>query len=147
MDLLWFYRYRRGGGEDGFVDWEFSRGLDSWEGAGAPAQVGRRLFEGLFQRQLPGKRAALVNDVMHWAYGLAWAIGYGVRASSTPPRPTGRSGLAFGSVVWAGDYVILPLAEVYEPIWKYDDKTLADELSAHLVYGVTTTATFRVLSR
>ena len=147
MDLLWFYRYRRGGGEDGFIDWEFSRGLDSWEDAGAPAQIGRRLFEGLFQRELAGKHAALVNDVMHWAYGLAWAIQYGLLASSTPPRPTGRSGLAFGSVVWAGDYVILPLANVYEPIWKYDAKTLADDLSAHLVYGVTTATTFRILSR
>ena len=28
MDLLWFYRYKRGGGESGFLDWEFSAGLD-----------------------------------------------------------------------------------------------------------------------
>jgi len=30
MDLLWFYRYKRGGGESGFLDWEFSAGLDVW---------------------------------------------------------------------------------------------------------------------
>lgn len=146
MDLLWFYRYKRGDGEDGFLEWELSRGLESWEDAGPPAQIGRRLFEGLFQRELAGERAALVNDVMHWTYGLSWAAQYGVLAASVPPRGTARSGLALGSIVWASDYVILPLAKLYEPIWEYDLKTLADDLSAHLVYGVTTATTFRLLS-
>ena len=146
MDLLWFYRYKRGGGEDGFIDWEFSRGLAGWEGAGPPAQIGRRLFEGLFQLELSDERAGLVNDVMHWSYGLSWAVQYGVVASSLPPRRTVRSGIAFGSIVWAGDYVILPLAKLYNPIWEYDLKTLADDLSAHLLYGVATAATFEFLS-
>jgi hypothetical protein len=30
-------------------------------------------------------------------------------------------------------YVILPLAGLYKPIWEYDARTLADDLSAHLV--------------
>jgi hypothetical protein len=36
---------------------------------------------------------------------------------------------------------------VYEPIWKYDLRTLAKDLSAHLVFGVATAAAFRVLDR
>lgn len=147
MDLLWFYRYKRDGGEDGFLDWEFSRGLARWEDAGPPAQIGKRLFEALLERELPGERAALVNDVMHWSYGLSWAVQYAVVASSSPPRRTAAAGLAFGSIVWASDYVILPLAKVYKPIWQYDVRTLADDLSAHLVFGTTTAATFRLLSR
>lgn len=147
MDLLWFVRYKRGGGEGGFVDWEFSRGLDSWDDAGPPAQVGRRLFEGLLQRELPDARAALVNDVMHWSYGLAWGAQYGVVASSLPARRAALDGIVFGSIVWAGDYVILPVAKLYKPIWQYDAKTLADDLSAHLVYGTTAAATFRLLCR
>ena len=146
MDLLWFYRYKRGGGEDRFIDWELSRGLGSWDGAGAPAQIGKRLFEALFHRELASERAGLVNDVMHWSYGLGWAVGYAVVASSLRARPAPRSGIAFGSLVWASDYVVLPLAKVYEPIWEYDVKTLADDLSAHLLYGVTTATTFRLLS-
>jgi uncharacterized protein DUF6789 len=146
MDLLWFYRYKRGGGEDGFIDWELSRGLASWEDAGPPAQIGKRLFEGLFGQELADQSAGLVNDVMHWSYGLGWAIGYAVVASSLPARPTPRSGIAFGSLVWAGDYVVLPLAKVYKPIWEYDARTLADDLSAHLLYGVATATTFRLLS-
>ena len=31
----------------------------------------------------------------------------------------------------------------YEPIWKYDLKTLGNDLIAHLVYGLTTAAVWR----
>jgi hypothetical protein len=31
--------------------------------------------------------------------------------------------------------VILPAAKLHDPIWKYDRKVLADDLSAHLVTG------------
>ena len=146
MDLVWFSRYRRGGGEDGFLDWEFSRGLASWEDAGPPAQIGKRLFEALFARELAGERAGVVNDVMHWSYGLFWAAQYALVAPSLRVPPGPRAGIAFGTVVWASDYVVLPLAKVYEPIWRYDARTLADDLSAHLVYGVVTATTYRVLS-
>jgi len=43
--------------------------------------------------------------------------------------------------------VILPAAKLYKPIWDYDVKTLADDLSGHLVYGVATAAALRLLSR
>ena len=146
MDLLWFHRYKRGGGEDRFIDWELSRGLAGWEDAGAPAQIGKRLFEGVFGQELSGERAGLVNDVMHWSYGLGWAVGYAAVASWLPALPAPRSGIAFGALVWASDYVVLPLAKVYKPIWEYDARTLADDLSAHLLYGVATATTFRLLS-
>jgi hypothetical protein len=48
--------------------------------------------------------------------------------------------------VWTGDYVVLPLMGIYKPIWQYDARTLADDLSAHLVFGATTAAAFRLLS-
>ena len=55
--------------------------------------------------------------------------------------------LALGPVAWLASYVILPLAGVYEPIWKYDAKTLAKDLSAHLVYGAVTAAAFAALTK
>jgi hypothetical protein len=137
MDLLWFYRYKRSGGEQGFLTWEFSAGLDDWSKAGAPAQVGKRLFEGFFQRDLSPRKAALTNNVMHWAYGLGWGATYGLVAGTLCPPPL-RSGLLFGSVVWTSDYIILPLTKLYKPVWKYDLPTLWQDLSAHLVYGVGT---------
>jgi hypothetical protein len=42
--------------------------------------------------------------------------------------------------------VILPAAKLYQPIWKYDLKTLANDLSAHLVYGLATATALRVLA-
>jgi hypothetical protein len=145
MDLVLFSRYRRGGGDSGFVDWEFSRRLTSWDEAPAPAQVGRRLVACVLRRELPDERAALTNNVMHWSYGTSWGALYGVVAGSLEDPPTVRSGVVFGSMVWAGDYVILPLAGLYEPIWTYDAKTLADDLSAHVVFGVVTAVMFHLL--
>jgi len=68
--------------------------------------------------------------------------GYGLIAGSLPRAPIGY-GPPFGALVWSGGYVVLPAAKLYEPIWKYDAKTLADDLSAHLVYGLATAAAWR----
>jgi hypothetical protein len=145
MDVLLFVRYRRGGGESGFAPWEFSSGLSSWDDAPAPAQVGKRLVEGLFGRELPPQRAALVNNVTHWGYGMLGGAGYGVVEGSLR-RPRVGYGLPFGASVWAASYVVLPAAKLYKPIWEYDRKTLAKDLSAHLVYGLGTAIAFRLLS-
>jgi hypothetical protein len=48
--------------------------------------------------------------------------------------------------VWGAGYVVLPAAKLYKPIWEYDRRTLTKDLSAHLVYGLTTAATFALLS-
>jgi hypothetical protein len=146
MDLLWFYRYKRGGGEQDFFVWEFSVGLDDWSKASAPAQVGKRLYEGFFQRELPARYAALTSNIMHWAYGTGWGELYGLIGGSVR-RPHPLAGLPFASFVFGTDYVILPLAGLYQPIWTYDLSTLWKDLSAHLVYGLTTAVTFRLLAR
>ena len=143
MDALLFARYRRGGGTTRFAQWELSTGVKSWEDAPAPAQVGKRLVEGLFDLELPPRSAQLVNNVTHWAFGMLNGALYGLVAGSLP-RPRIRYGLPFGAVVWASGYVVLPAAKLYKPIWKYDARTLADDLSAHLVYGLATAATWQL---
>ena len=145
MDLLWYSRFRRGGGTDGFAGWELSTEVDSWDDAPAPAQVGRLLAERLLGRDVPVSRATLVNNVMHWAYGTGWGAAYGLVATALP-APAWR-GPAFGAFVWSSDYVLLPVLGVYRPIWTYDRKTLAQDLSAHMVYGAVTDAALRLLTR
>ena len=84
MDALWYRRYRRGGGEDGFLDWELSSATTSYEQAGAPAQVGKRIVEGYFQRELPPASAGMMNNAVHLLTGVAWG---GPTRSSRPRRP------------------------------------------------------------
>jgi hypothetical protein len=146
MDGLLYERYRREGGETNVEDWEFSAGLTGWDEAPAPAQVGKRLIEGLFNVELPAKSVPVVNNVTHWAFGIVNGAQYGIVAASLK-RPKVRHGLLFGAAVWAAAYVVLPAAKLYKPIWEYDAKTLAKDLSAHLVYGLATATALRALSR
>jgi len=145
MDLVLFARYRRGGGKSHFREWESSAEIQSWDQAPAPAQVGKRLVEGVFQRQLPEQRAPLVNNLTHWGYGILGGAQYGLLAGSVP-APRIWFGLPFGAGVWAAGYVVLPAAKLYQPIWEYDVGTLAKDLGAHLVYGLTTAVVFTKLS-
>jgi hypothetical protein len=146
MDLVWFARYRKGGGHQGLVAWETAEGVDKWDDTSAPGQVGRRVVEGFTQRELPDRWARTMTNTVHWATGLAWGAQFGVVAGSTRRR-SWALGLLFGPLVWLASYVLMPLAKLYKPIWEYDDKTLAKDLSAHMVYGAATGATFAALSR
>ncbi len=135
MDLLWYSRYRRGGGSDPFGAWEVTSELTDWDAAPAPARMGRKLIQVATGRDVPVQQAAALSNVMHWAYGTTWTAGYAVAAGRVRRRRPWWAGPAFGALVWASDYVTLPLAGVYEPIWRYDAATLAKDLSAHLVFG------------
>ena len=145
MDALLYARYRRGGGKEGLRQWEFSGDVRSWDDAPAPAQVGRRLVEGVFQRKLPDTQARPINNITHWAYGIVAGASYGLLAGSLR-TPRVVYGPFFGAGVWGTSYVVLPAAGLYKPIWEYDRVTLAKDLSAHLLYGTTTAATFAVLA-
>jgi hypothetical protein len=144
LDLVGFVRYKRGEGKSGFWKWESSSDLLSWDEAPAPAQVGKRLFEGLFREQLPDHRARLVNNITHWGYGLLNGGLFGLVAGSLS-EPRTWYGVPFGTSVWGSGYVVLPAAHLYKPIWEYDRGTLATDLSGHLAYGLATAAVFKGL--
>ena len=146
MDLVWFRRYRRGGGQQGLLAWETADGVDKWDDTSAPGQVGRRLVEGFTQTELADRWARTTTNVVHWATGLAWGAQFGLVAGSTRRR-SWALGLLLGPLVWLASYVLMPLARLYKPMWQYDPKTLAEDLSAHLVYGAATGAAFAALTR
>lgn len=143
MDLLLYSRYRRGGGTEGFLKWEFG-GPDNWKSVSTPGQVGERLVEGFTQHPLSSQWARLTNTIVHWGFGISWGTVYGILAGSLR-TPRILFGLPFGTGVWLFGYLVLPLGKLYKPIWKYSPQTLAKDLSAHLVYGITTAAVFRLL--
>jgi hypothetical protein len=145
MDTVRYLRYRRAGGKDSPLAWEFAP-VDSWDKAPDPGQVGKRVIEGFTQRELTDRWAWPISTFMHWSYGSAWGALYGIVAGSLR-RPHALYGVPFGATVWATGYVVLPEGGLYQPIWKYDVKTLASDLSAHLAYGAGTGTAFWLLTR
>jgi hypothetical protein len=141
MDLLLYSRYRRADGKASLVEWEFADGVIGWDQASAPGRLGQKLERFLIRRPPADRWARTTTNVMHWATGIGWGIQYGVLASRDSRHPLIRA-VALGPVAWLASYVILPLARVYKPIWKYDAGTLADDLSAHLMFGTVTSIAF-----
>jgi len=145
LDAVQYLKYRRAGGTESPRDWEFAP-VDSWETAPVPGQAARRVIEGFTQRKLPDRAGWLTSTIAHWAYGSGAGAIYGILAGSAR-RPHPAYGLPFGAAVFANDYIALPVAGLYQPIWEYDAKALAWDLSAHLAFGAGTGTTFWLLTR
>ncbi len=146
MDALLYRRYRRGGGTERPLDWEFSAGVKTWEDVSAPGIVGRGVLQRLRGQEVPQEWAKFVQNTVHWATGVGWCAPLALLV----PRDKCAAwicGVSIGPVAWLTSYIVLPFAKVYKPIWDYDAKTLADDLSAHLVYGVTVGAFLAVATK
>jgi hypothetical protein len=147
MDAVWFRRYRLDGGKDSFRRWEAGVSILGWDQASAPGQVGRKALRAIGHGvDPPADWARSTTNVVHWAAGVGWGVQYGLLASMTSRRPWLRA-LALGPAVWSVSYVLLPLAGVYQPIWKYDARTLGKDFSAHLIYGGAVSAVFALRPR
>ena len=57
--------------------------------------------------------------------------------ASQSKRSVWLGGVLIGPIAWITSYVVLPFTKIYKPIWDYDAKTLWEDLSAHVVYGLT----------
>ena len=136
MDLLWWRRARRGGDDSRFGEWEFSGDMGSFDEAAAPAQLGRKVA-GAVGVTIPDERAGLTNDVVHWMTGPAYgALGAVVAAAAGLPPMV--AGVGAGVVAFGVAYSVLPTVGLYDPIWAYDVRTVLDDLTAHLTFGVVT---------
>jgi hypothetical protein len=145
MDLLLYVRYRREGGKDGAWRWESAEGVTSWDKASAPGQVGKKVEQLVSRRSPPDRWARPTTNLVHWATGAGWGLQYAAVAGRLSKYPLLRAA-ALGPAAWLSGYAVLPLAGVYQPIWKYDARTLGKDLSAHLVYGAVTSAAFAALA-
>jgi hypothetical protein len=146
MDLVLYVRYRRGGGEDSVYRWEFAGGVTTWEEASAPGQLGQKVERFVTGGPPPDDWARPTTNLVHWATGVGWGLQYGALARRTAGHRWTRA-LALGPTAWLASYAVLPLAKVYQPIWKYDARTLGRDLSAHLVFGIVTATAFAAFTR
>ncbi|MGA7281096.1 MAG: hypothetical protein WBZ40_04865 [Acidimicrobiia bacterium] len=145
MDLLWYGRFKRGGGSEPFIDWETSKDLEGYENAPAPARTAKAVAD-LAGLDLPESSARTTNNVVHWITGIGWGKAHGVAAGvlgTTNPL----LGLGTAVVAWATSYVVLPRLGVYKPITEYDREVLWQDLSAHLVFGLTLGVFYRMFAK
>lgn len=133
MDLLWYGRHRRSGGEADFTEWEFTH-AESVDEAGAPAQFADTVADAVGV-VVPDEHAGTVNDAVHWATGVANGIGHALVNGNRNPV---LGGVLTGAGAFANSYAILGALGIYEPAWEYDAETLREDLGAHLVYGLAT---------
>jgi hypothetical protein len=113
----------------------------TWAEAPAPAQLAKRVSEGVLNRRVVKRQAPLITSVVHWTYGAALGGAYGVAAARLH-KNAALQGAAFGTAVWGLAYASLAPLGIYEAPWRYPAKTLGLDFSYHLVYGLGVAAAF-----
>lgn len=144
MDLLWYRRYRAGGGTQRFAAWETSEGTEGYESAAAPARTAKAVAD-IAGVDLPDSSARAVNNAVHWLTGIGWGKAYGL-TSSILGTSNPLLGPVMGVVAWGTSYAVLPRLGVYEPMGEYEVDVLWQDLSAHLVYGAVLGIAYRTLA-
>lgn len=112
----------------------------------APAEVGRRVIEGVFQRSVPEGKNDALNNAMHILYGTSWGPAYGV-AQSSLGLPAAHHGALFGTLVWGASLLALPAMKIAPPVWQTPPLEVALDLSYHLAYGLGVAAAYALLDR
>lgn len=121
---------------------------DPWSHAPAPAQVAKKMLETVFHQEVHADRIKLLTNLTHWGYGTALGVMYGlIGRKLTPGRSPAVKGPLYGTGAWASSYAMLVPMGLYEPPWHYPAKTIAKDLSYHLVYGLGCAAGYRFLSK
>jgi hypothetical protein len=116
----------------------------TWAEAPAPAQLAKKVSEGVLGKRIVKRQAPLITNVVHWGYGATLGAGYGLAASRLRVHPA-AAGAAFGAAVWGLAYGLLAPLGIYEAPWRYPAKTLGVDLSYHLVYGLGAAAVYDAL--
>jgi uncharacterized membrane protein YagU involved in acid resistance len=123
-----------------------SENADPWEKAPAPAQVGRLFVKGVLKRDVPPARIPLFTNAVHWMFGTMMGGAYGLLHGALRRRAA-LDGPVFGLSVWAQSYATLVPLGLYKPPWQYPAKTIAKDISYHLVYGAGTAAGYKLVER
>ena len=88
--------------------------------------------------------AGTTADVVHLSTGVGWAVAGSLIASATGLNPV-VAGLGAGAAALAGAYTVLPALGLYDPVWKYEGKTIWKDATAHATYGAVTGITLGVV--
>ena len=85
------------------------------------------------------------GTIFHYVFGAATGMAYGIASELLPVVRTGW-GLPFGAVVWIiADETVVPALGLSKHARKYSAATMAYALTAHLVYGLVTEGSMKLL--
>lgn len=115
------------------------------EPSSTPGEVGRRIVEGVLQRESPPPESPVLNQGMHWLYGTSWGLPFGLIAGSRRPGSIAREGIAMALGVWGASRTEMTAMQIAPPPWQDPPKTLATDLGFHVVYGLAVACAFEAL--
>ena len=111
----------------------------------ATVKTAKAISEHVFGHTLKESEKHAAGAAVHYAFGTATGGLYGALAELAPEVTTG-AGIPFGAVFWAvADETAVPLLGLSKGPTEYPISTHVYALASHLVYGVTTEATRRVV--
>ncbi len=100
---------------------------------------------GAVGKPLPDERKGAASEAVHYATGTAFGALFGVLAPRLP-LPALLAGAIYGAAVWlVNDETLVPALGLSRKPWDYPASVHAKSLAAHVVYGATTDAGFRIL--
>jgi hypothetical protein len=115
------------------------------ESSSTPAEVAKRIIEGVLQRNVPEERMNALNQGMHWLYGSSWGLPYGLVAGSRSGGSVAAHGAALGMSVWAASRAEMTAMQIAPPPWQDPPSSLAMDVGSHLVYGLAAALAFRLI--
>jgi hypothetical protein len=115
------------------------------EPSSTPGEVGKRIVEGVLQRESPPPESPVLNQGMHWLYGTSWGLPYGLVAGSQRSSSVLRGGFAMAAGIWGASRTEMTAMQIAPPPWEDPPKTLATDVGFHLVYGLAVACTFEAL--
>ena len=113
----------------------------------ATVKAAEMISEKIFGHQLAKEKRKIAGVAVHYATGAASGAIYGA-AAEVAPNVTVGAGIPFGTAVWlVVDETAVPLLGLSKGPTAYSLSTHIYALASHLVYGLTTDMTRRVLRR
>lgn len=146
------------GGGDGEADesGNHKRALDdislleqrSRDGEPATETVARLAHEAVTGDEPEDDRRATLGQVVHWGYGMLVGALYGALRDDDADGLDVGGGLGYGAALWLlGDEIAVPVLGLARGPTAHPASMHASMFGAHLVYGATTAAANRALSR
>ena len=100
---------------------------------------------GVSGHQLTDAEKDTGGTIFHYVFGATSGLAYGLASEFLPIARSGW-GLPFGAVVWiVADETIVPALGLSKHARKYSSATIAYALAAHLVYGLITEGSMKLL--